>query len=75
MLTKMLCSLCTEIDIPTLKYLARCTGLSSIFEIMQPQFSYCLIALLALVGTCRPSCLSSLLASYKLNQTGKLLTS
>ena len=33
-----------KIVIPTLKYLARYTGLNSIFDcIMQPQFSYCLI--------------------------------
>ena len=31
MFTKFLCSFCTEIDIPTLKYLARYTDLNSIF--------------------------------------------
>ena len=41
--TKMLCSLCTEIYKPALKYLARYTGLNNTFEwITQPQFSYML---------------------------------
>ena len=31
MFAKFLCSFCTEIDIPTLKYLARYTDLNSIF--------------------------------------------
>ena len=44
MLTKFLCSFCTEIDIPTLNYRARYTDVNSIFYwIMQPQFSYFLI--------------------------------
>ena len=40
MLTKILSWLCTEIDIPTLKYLARYTGLAivSLTEITQQQF-------------------------------------
>ena len=50
------------------------TGLNGIFDwIRQPQFSYRLIGL-ALAGTCRPSCSSSLLDAYKLNETWKLLT-
>ena len=32
MIMKILCSLCTQIDIPTLKYLARYTGLNIIFD-------------------------------------------
>ena len=73
MFANILCSLYTEMGKPTLKYLGRYTGLNSIFDwIKQPQFIYCLIGL-ALVGTCRPSCSSSLLAAYKLNETGKLL--
>ena len=45
MFTELLCSFCTEIDIPTLKYLARYTGFyTGIFYcIMEPQFNYCLI--------------------------------
>ena len=62
MFTKFLCLFCTEIDIPTLKYLARYKGLSSTFYcIMQPQFSYCMICEVwyvglacFLAGTCRP---------------------
>ena len=34
MFTKFLCSFCTEINIPTLKYLARYTALNSIFYCM-----------------------------------------
>ena len=46
MFMKILCSLCTEIDKSALKYLARYTGLNSIFDwTAQPQFSYCLSGL------------------------------
>ena len=56
-LTKILCSLCIKIDMSTLKYLTRYTGLNSIFDwIRQPHFRYRLISL-GLIGTCRPSCL------------------
>ena len=41
-------------------------------EATQPQFSYLMIGL-ALVMNCRPSCLYSLLAAYKLNKSGTLL--
>ena len=35
--TQILCSLCTEVDIRTFKYLARYTGLNDIFDcLMQP---------------------------------------
>ena len=69
-------------DIPTLKYLTRYTGLNSIFDsIMQPQFSYyCLICWLALafwLGPAYPthcSCSSSLPAAYKVHENGKLVT-
>ena len=44
MFTKFSCSFCTEIDIATLKYVAKYTGINNTFDcIMQPQFSYCLI--------------------------------
>ena len=32
MFTKILCALSTEIDIPTVKYLARYTGLNKVFD-------------------------------------------
>ena len=72
------CSLCTGIDIATLKYLARCSVLNSIFDwVVQPQFSYLLLLdwfSFVRLGTCRPSCSSSLLAAYKRNEIGKLMT-
>ena len=75
MYRKILCLLCTEIDKPALKYPARYTGLNIIFEwtVQNISVTYCLNGL-ALVGTCRPSCSFSLLAAYKLNETGKLMT-
>ena len=54
---KILCSFYTEIDIPTLKYLVRYTGLNSIFDcIKQLHFSSrCLICWFTfLAGSCRP---------------------
>ena len=59
--------------------LARLTGLNSIFDcIMEPQFSYCLtFGLTFWLGHADPThclCSSSLLATYKLNDTEKLLT-
>ena len=46
---------------------------NSIFDwITQWKFSYCFIGL-AFVGICRPTCLSSLLAAFRLNDTGTLL--
>ena len=80
MFTKFLSSFCTAMIIPTLKYLAKCIGLKSIFAcIMQPQSV--LNWFVGLAFWLRPadaihcSCSSSLLAAYKLNETGKLLTS
>ena len=75
MFTKIICSLCTEIDKPALKYLARYTGLKSIFDWITPQFSYFLTGL-ALAGTCRlanPHAYAYKPHAYKLNETGKWL--
>ena len=74
--TKILCSLCTERYKPTLKYLARYTGLNSILTEWHNHSS--VIDWLAwfgffIVETCRPSCSYSLLAVYKLKEAGKLL--
>ena len=57
MFTKILYSLCTEIDKPALKYLARYTGwFGSGWDLQTLML------------------ISSLLAAYKLNETGKLVT-
>ena len=61
------------------KFLARYTGLNNIFDgIMQPHCSYCLICWFGfLAATCRPThclCSSNLLAAFKLNEIGKILT-
>ena len=80
-LTKFLCSFCTEVDILNLKYLARYMASISIFDciIMPTTFRLGLLLDLLefLAGVCRSShwsCSSNLLAAYKPNETGKLLT-
>ena len=75
MFMKIQCSLCTEIDKPFLNYPA---GIQASILYLNEKHNhssviYCLTGLV-LGWTWRPSCSSSLLAAYKLNETGKLLT-
>ena len=78
-LTKFLCSFCTEVDVPNL--IASYMASISIFDciIMPTTFRLGLLLDLLefLAGVCRSShwsCSSNLLAAYKPNETGKLLT-
>ena len=70
--TKILCSLCIEIDKPALKYLARCTGLNSIFDWLVLSFGCYLQTGRATCRLADPHAhLACYLAAYKLNETGK----